>query len=307
MAVSNVRGRKTRATHGLFWPITSLMLVWLAAQPAAAGVLGVGTIGLHPSEEVSRLAPLADYLVRQLWSPDMSRSRVMLADNVFAIADWVERGEVDVYVGELLPALAVSEIANLSVQFQCGSADTRTVVIANKKAGIERVDHLAGKVVAFESPTSTFGYLWPKFLLLRKGARLRRCDAASAALPGNTVGYVFSGDDENTVEWVARGKSVAGAVASHRYDSLGGAWTSTLREIHRSDPLPKVVIGLRPTLPSATTQKLSEVLRGLDADPAGAEALRNAGVAGPCRPFVSDAVPALAGLREFLRAEFGLE
>jgi phosphonate transport system substrate-binding protein len=213
---------------------------------------------------------------------------------------------VDLYFGDPLSALAVGRLVGLTPRLGCSQQKTYTVVFARKNGGIAELENLRGKVVGFDTPVSTFGYLLPKFVLSAKGAQFQQRDTASASVDAGTVGYVFSGDDENTVVWVLRGKVAAGAVRSDRYERLAADRSDLLREVYRSESLPAELVAVRSTLPATGTTKLLKALQQMDQDPPGRALMEKLTGSTGCEPLTAEAMGPLENIEPFLRSEFGL-
>jgi phosphonate transport system substrate-binding protein len=291
--------------RALLW-LAALVSTLLPSRMALAGTLGVGSISGRPSERVARLTPLADYLAAKLEAADVARGRVMVADSVFEMAKLIAEGKVDLYFGDPLSALAVGRLVALGTQLACSPQTTQSVLFVRKTGGLAGLEDLRGKIVAFDTPVSAFGYLLAKSALSTKGARLQRRDAASDSVDAGMVGYVFSGDDENTAVWVLRGKVAAGAMRSDRYERLAADRSDSLKEIFRSESLPAEVAVVRSTLPAAGATKLLKVLQEIDGDPAGREVMQTlTGTAG-CALLTAEAVGPLENIEPFLRSELGL-
>jgi phosphonate transport system substrate-binding protein len=252
------------------------------------------------------LAPLADYLAKQLDVKEIDRGRVAVAENVFEMARMFEEGEVDLYVGDPLPAVAVTRLARISLALECSGRETQALVFAVKNGGVVGLEDLVGKVIAFDSPVSTFGYLLPKLVLASKGASLRRCDSASEAVVGERVGYVFSGDDENTIAWVLRGKVAAGAMRSDLFARRADGLSDRLGVVYRSVSLPAEVVALRATLPSTVASRLVTLITEMDGDEDGRKVLEGLTDGAACEPLTQKTLSALENVQPFLRAEFGL-
>jgi phosphonate transport system substrate-binding protein len=309
-SVSNIRDSGTLHCcvgngRAVLWLVV-LACTFPAPQLALAGTLGVGSVSARPGERIARLTPLADYLAAKLGATDVVRGHVVVADSVFEMAKLIEQGAVDVYFGDPLSAAAVEHLVPLGTQLACSPQTTQSVLFVRKNGGAAELELLRGKIVAFETPVSGFGYLLAKFALSTKGARLQRRDAASDPVDTGMVGYVFSGDDENTAVWVLRGKAPAGAMRSDRYEKLAANRSDALREIYRSESLPAEVAAVRSTLPASGATRLLSALQESDGDPAGRELMRTLTGSTACEPLPAEAVSILKSIEPFLVTELGL-
>ena len=110
-----------------------------------------------------------------------------------------------------------------------GIADYRSVIFTSKQSGITRLEDLRGKIIAFEDPGSTSGYLLPKLFLLKKGFSVVEKATPAAKVSPVDIGYIFADTDKNIVNLVMQEKVAAGAFSnddraiessSHQWDSF---------------------------------------------------------------------------------------
>ena len=130
----------------------------------------------EPIKKIKRFQPLADYLARELGDMGIQQGKVVIAQDMPEMAQFLKEGKVDFYFDSSFPTLTVQEMAGSQViarRWKQGSASYWTTYIALRGSGIDSVDDFAGKVLAFEEPHSTSGYVLPAGTML-------------AACPSNT-------------------------------------------------------------------------------------------------------------------------
>lgn len=117
-----------------------------------------------------------------------------------------------------------------------GGYGYRMVILTRKDSGIDGVDDLRGKTLAFTSPTSNSGYKAPSTLL--------RGDFDLEA--GRDYEATFSGKHDNSILGVANGDYDAAAVADEILDRMIEREVvdpSELKTLYRSRPFPTTAYG----------------------------------------------------------------
>jgi phosphonate transport system substrate-binding protein len=132
-----------------------------------------------------------------------------------------------------------------------GSFGYEMEIITRPGRGIERVDDLRGRTLAFTQPTSNSGYKAPAILLERE-AGLRE---------GADYQAVFSGKHDNSVLGVVNGDYEAAAVANSvlkRMLARGVARPEQLVSIYRSETFPTTAYGHAHNLDPALAARVRE-------------------------------------------------
>ncbi len=125
----------------------------------------------------------------------------------------LDAGRVDVYIDSPFPIGFVLQRADARVvlrRWKRGSDTYRSVIFTRADSGVNSIEDLRGKVIAFGESFSTSSYLMPKAALASSGLKLVNYEDPAASVPADEVGYVFSNDAENTMIWVLKGKVTAG-------------------------------------------------------------------------------------------------
>jgi len=166
----------------------------------------------------------------------------------------LREGRVDLFIDSPFPAVFVwqrGDVEPILRRWKRGSDVYKSVVFTRADSGVESVDQLAGKIVAFGEPFSTSGFLMPKAALASAGLRLANYEDPAASIPNDRVGYVFSNDAENTLFWVLKRKVVAGAVNADYFEALAGGRIGELRILHTTEAVPRNVVCVRNSLDEA--------------------------------------------------------
>lgn len=88
------------------------------------------------------------------------------------------------------------------------------------------------------------------------------------------IGYTFSGDDNNTMLWVMKGRVAAGVTDSRTFAKASAKKPGELRILARSADVPRHAVAHRAGLEPRVVAELERVLIGMEHDEAGREALR---------------------------------
>lgn len=155
-----------------------------------------------------------------------------------------------------------------------GIAQYHSVVFVRRDSGIRSLQDLTGRVLAFEEGFSSSGYLLPRISLAENGVSLAALDSPRAEPPADETGFVFSGDDENTVEWVLRGHVDAGAMSHAGLKKRAGDDYSKLEIITRTENIPRHVVSAAPDTSDAFAGALRTALLHLDQSAPGRDVLK---------------------------------
>jgi phosphonate transport system substrate-binding protein len=248
----------------------------LLAPSVAAETLTLGTIDDEVKKTHKRFQALADYL-----EPRLAGSGVGAVDASIVITSEdmigsLRSGEIDVYLDSpLIMALIAreAEIRPFLRRWKDGVAEYHSVLFARRDSGLAALDDLLGRVIAFEEPTSTSGYLLPKTMLVERGYRLVEVEDASAAVPADAIGYLFSDDDNNTAFWVQKGKVAAGALDSSNFAELDEKRPGEVTALARSESLTRQLVAHRRDLAPAIVAALGDALLAMHGSEEGSKVL----------------------------------
>lgn len=189
-------------------------------QPEASAIV-LGDISDDPGEVIEGTQPLADYLAARLAPFGITEGSVVVADSTDEMIELLQSGEVDLYCDSVYPATLVSDAAGAQPilrRWRFGVETYHTVIFASKESGITALDELPGHMIALDTPFSTSGFLLPAVHLNEHGLRLVGKASYDAEVNSGNVGFVFSYDDENTLQWVLSGRVAAGATDDYHYE-----------------------------------------------------------------------------------------
>ena len=133
---------------------------------------------------------------------------------------------------------------------------------------------LKGHMVAFDNPFSTSGFLLPAVTLVEEGFNLIGKSGYEDTVSDQEIGFVFSYDDENTLQWVLSGYVAAGATDDyHFYVAFPEEVTENLVVLAKTDSVPRQVVLVRPGMDPDLLQAIIDRLIGANEDPAAQAAL----------------------------------
>lgn len=243
-----------------------------------AGVLTFGSVSLNPAQEYEVFRPFANHVAANLHEVGISRGRVVVVGSLSQMVEELREGRVDLFIDSPFPAAFVwkhGDVRPILRRWKRGSEVYRSVVFARADSGVESIDDLAGKIIAFTEPFSTSGYLMPKAAISSAGLRLVHYEDPAASIPSDRVGYIFSNDAENTMFWVIKAKVVAGAVNADYFEALAGDRIGELRILHTTEPVPRNVVCVRNSLDPEVVRAVESVLLGMHLNDEGRAALLN--------------------------------
>ena len=252
-----------------------------SAENAAARAhhLVVGKVSDNPKKAHPAMAALGEYLVKTANGAGLKSSAVVLTLTSNEMAERLRRGEVDLVSDTLFGALIYERDGGAEIalrEWKKGVAEYRSIIVARADSGIDRLEALSGKRLAFENETSTSAYHAPLAIMLRRGLKMRRIEA-DASPPAGAVGYFFAGGEANVLVRVHRGMAEAGAISNLDWEDAGTtpeAMRRDLRVIYESPPITRGVMVVRRGLATPVRQALLEALTAMDASAEGQEALK---------------------------------
>ncbi|MDJ0705994.1 MAG: phosphate/phosphite/phosphonate ABC transporter substrate-binding protein [Leptolyngbyaceae cyanobacterium MO_188.B28] len=235
--------------------------------PTADGVIVVGDVSDEPAKKIVRYQPFADYLALQLDDIGIGIGEVEIAPNMETMADWLASGKVDVYFDSPYPAMIVnnlSEAQPILRRWKKGVEEYHTVIFTRSDSGVKTLDDLKGQMIAFEDPSSTSGYMLPLSHLVEAGLQPVEKPTAEAIVDQANVGYVFSYEDENTIQWTLTGRVTAAAVGAPDFLEIPAETRQQLTVLAETEPLPRQVVMISPTLTPEEVASIKTALLSMD-------------------------------------------
>lgn len=227
-------------------------------------VIVLGDISDDPGEVIEGTQPLADYLAAQLGDFGITAGHVKVAASADEMAQLLENGEVDVYFDSVYPATLVSDASGAQPilrRWRFGVEEYHTIIFASVESGITSVEELPGHMIALDNPFSTSGYLLPAVYLIEQDLNLVAKESHNDPVADGEVGFVFSYDDENTLQWVLSGLVAVGATDDYHYEV---AFPPEAREkliaLAETESVPRQVAVARPGIDPELLEAVKQIL-----------------------------------------------
>lgn len=219
-------------------------------------------VALLPDENAATIIkknrPLQEYLEKKL----DRKVQLIVTTDYSSMIEAMRHGRLDLaYFGPLSYVLAKqkSEIEPFAAIRQKGKTTYQAVVIANTSAGIDRIEDIAGKDVAFGDKASTSSHLIPKSMLAEKKLYARQ-----------NYREHFVGAHDAVAMSVQNGHAQAGGLSKPIFETLvsrGMIKPEKVKVIAESEPFPQYPWTMRSDLDPQLKQKIKSAFMEIN-DPA---------------------------------------
>jgi len=221
-----------------------------AAVEAEGRAIVLGDISDDPAEVIDGTQPLADYLAEHLEEFGITSGQVRVVSSASEMAQLMKDGKVDLYFDSTYPATLISDEIGAQIilrRWRFGVEEYHSVIFASQESGITTLEDLKGHMVAMDAPYSTSGFMLPAVYMIENGLTLVGKKGYSDAVAADEVGFVFSYDDENTLQWVLSDLVSAGVTDDYHFDVAFPADTiEKLVLLARTESSPRQVVVARP-------------------------------------------------------------
>ncbi len=247
------------------------------ATPESTKAIVLGDISDDPAEVIEGTQPFANYLADQLSEFGITAGQVKIAQDTDMMIEMLASGEVDIYFDSVYPATLVSDASGGQVilrRWRYGVDEYQSVIFASVDSGITSIDDLRGQMIAFDNQFSTSGFVLPAVYLQEHGINLVGKTSYNVPVGADEVGFVFSFDDVNTLQWILSDFVVAGATDDYNFDTVFPEdVTANLVELARTDSVPRQVVVISPKMDPAMLEALTDILLTAHETAAGQAAL----------------------------------
>lgn len=269
--------------------------------------LVLGRVSDDPVKTLPRLREMGGYLAGQLAHLGISGSDAVVARNNGEMIAMLRAGEVDIVSETVMSAFQFSDATGAELlmrEWKKGVASYRSVLFTRSDSGIDTLEDLRGRVIAFEDAGSTSGFLIPLAMMRNRGIDAVALSSPYAQPPAGAVGYVFVGTEVNIAAWVARGIVDAGALNDTDWDDVDrtpGGIRESLAIFHESTEIPRSVLLVRGDLDRELRDALQRTLAGMESDPAAETVLETYYRVARYDRFVGDVLRDLNDVRDQYR------
>lgn len=243
---------------------------------AEKNVIVLGDISDEPAETIRGTQPIADYLASQLAEYGIESGAVKIAPDFETMTQWIANGEVDMYSDSPYPILVISDETGAEPilrRWKYGVSEYHSVFFARADSDFEELADVVGQMVAFEESFSTSGFMLPLSHLIEQGLNPVEKMAPEESVGADEVGYVFSSNDDNTVQWVISGKVPVGVVDNVTFSRLPEETQNQLVVFAETEDVPRQLVLLQPGLSSELAAAIKTELVEMDENEEGQAAL----------------------------------
>lgn len=258
-------------------PPTSISAESTATPTATGKAIVIGDVTNQPAKKITRYQPLADYLATNLASEGIGVGEVKVAPDVQTMAEFLKAGEVDIYFDSPYPAMIASNTSGAKPilrRWKGGDALYHTIIFAMKDSGIQTLQDLSGRMMAFDDVTSTSGFVLPYVHLKEAGLKLAEKSSPTDEIAADEVGYVFSKDDQNNIQWVISGKVDAAAVDNQSYLDIPEESREAMTILAETEDVARHVVLVRPGLSPELVEAIKKVMVNMDETEEGKTVLK---------------------------------
>lgn len=245
-------------------------------ETGARSTIVLADISDDPDKKFRRFQPVADYLAANLDEFGITEGVVKVAPDMETMITWFNDGEVDMAFDSVYPAMVMREEAGAQPvlrRWKDGISEYSTIIFVRADSGIETLDDLQGHLVAFDEPVSTSGFMVPFYYLTEAGYTASEKSSVDATVADDEIGYIFSNDDENTIQWTISGRVAAGAVDSDTFAEIPAETQEQLTILTETEPVPRQVAMARGDIDPDLLAAIIDLLVNLDETEEGREIL----------------------------------
>lgn len=260
-----------------------LLLVAVIFVPAVnAETLTLGVINERedkPDHAYMQYGQFHSYLKKQLAELDISLKPLMIARDVNHMTTLIADGEIDMFIEGVMPTLSIQEqtgiVKESLLAWRKGQRQYYTVFFVRKDSGIDSLDDLQNKTIAFESPRSTSAYFVPRAALVASGFELMSGNQNDQA-SGKRIYYQFSESELNQSYWVLKGRVDVAAFNDGDWERVPDSVRQDLKIIYETRPVLRWLFSYVDDVSQENIDKINEVLLNMHLDDSGKGALEKA-------------------------------
>jgi ABC-type phosphate/phosphonate transport system substrate-binding protein len=279
-AASEILSRKM--IHLFFWCLCALLLTCLTGRNAAAQTAkgdAANTIRLGLVSEINKTAieehfrDFVRYVSRRIAPGSEADAKVVVVPTPFEMAKLLEQRRVDFYFESVYPSYTINYVhgAGKAIlrRWKGGAAEYQSLIFTKRDGGIKQLADLRGKMIVFEDPGSTSGYLMPKLFLSRNGYKLVEKKSYDPNAAPTDIQYSFGYLRSKLIEAVLTQEAAAGAISDDDYNGLDEKRKSQMTILAQTEILPRHLVSVRSDLAPQTVGRLNDLLVSMHDDPEG--------------------------------------
>ena len=246
--------------------------------PAVEKTIVLADISDNPQKKIRRFQPLANHIAAN--TQEFDRGKVKVAPDMDTMIAWLQSGEVDIYIDSPYPtmlAMNSTEAKPILRRWKKGTGEYYSVIFTMKDRNIKSLSDLKGKIIAFEDPVSTTGYMLPLAKLLESGLNAIEKSTSNSQVSQQDVGYVFSYEDENSLEWLLSGKIAAVATDNKSFDKLSAEIKEKTLILGQTEKVARNLVMVNKNMSPEQINAISSILLAMDGTDEGKAILEQFG------------------------------
>jgi len=250
----------------------------LSQESFAPNRITLGLVSASQQQEITDyFEPFATYIARKIFAAPGAQGKVLVVSSLPELAKLLDQKSVDFYMESAYPTYIVNQVHGagrvLLRRWKGGVAEYRSLIVTAKDSGIDRLESLRGKQVAFEDPESTSGYFLPKFFLQRNGFKLSPVTDTVSQVSPAAITYMFAGTTDKVLDFVLARQVSAGAMSDDDFSFLEPQKKDRLNVLAQTDLLPRHLVSVRKDLSQEASERLAAILQGMHNDAGGRQIL----------------------------------
>ncbi|MEM7758052.1 MAG: phosphate/phosphite/phosphonate ABC transporter substrate-binding protein [Cyanobacteria bacterium P01_A01_bin.40] len=250
----------------------------LQETPNPERTVVLGDISDNPRKKIRKFQPLANYLSANLSQFD--RGQVKIAPDLETMISWLKSGEVDIYIDSPYPAMMAINQAHAKPilrRWKKGNAEYHSLIFTLRDRQINSLSDLRGKTLAFDHPASTTGYMLPLSELLDSELSPQEVKSANSSVAQDKVGYVFSYEDKNSIEWLLSGKVAAVALDNQTYNKIPVAIKEKTVILAETETIARNLVLVQQNMSPDVIKDISATLLAMEQNASGKAVLKQFG------------------------------
>ena len=247
--------------------------------PTSSITLGIVSAS-HQREIEEHFREFVSYVSHKYFSASGAEGKVLVVSTLPELAKLLGQRKIDFYFESPYPTYVVNQVHGagklLLRRWKSGMAEYRSLIATGKDSGVNRLDQLRGKTIAFEDPESTSGYFLPKLFLQRNGFKLAAASGPETQVGASEIGYVFANGVDRLYEMIFAKQVAAVTISDDDFAALDDKRKSQLNILAQTEMLPRHLVSVRKDLTPQESERLAGLLQAMHEDVEGRRILQNA-------------------------------
>lgn len=225
--------------------------------------LTIGVISDRVQEDMLLHQEMLKYLKEKLPAEDIAEINLLIAKTPEEMIERVNMRRVDIVFDSPFPVKLLMESTDLELfmkQWKAGFAKYKSVFFSKSNSGIKSLDDLKGRIIGLDRVYSTSGFYLPIKKMEEAGFTLIPVNDLAAEVNENEIGYVLTGDDENTIYWVLEGKIIAAVTDNISLEQFANVRINELKIFDETEEVPRYLLLVSKSLDERIKSSLQNVL-----------------------------------------------